>query len=312
MANRYKSSVWQNFERAGNGEVKCLVCEKRLKYNDSTTSPLRAHLIRMHSSTPATASSDERNARKAVGKGGAAQLMHQLLGQRVISARRRSEIIGHVVSWCTGSLHPLSIVSNPGLVRLVQCLEPGYKMPSQTNIAALIHHKHEPLQRDLVAVLKQVGGLAKTFPLLVIRKERLIWDVHGALYRQRLGSPDCRARYTRVCRSAHGCEHMHSRAERVAMLQSRAWTAQLSRDGRGSKHGGSYTPSEMTQEIAPHLNPIVCAFHCLQTTIRPCMNLSSVSSLLSQSRRLVGHFRHSDISSEALRQRQTQEGFGPH
>ena len=39
------------------------------------------------------------------------------------------------------------------------------------------------------------------------------------------------------------------------------------------------------------------------------MNLSSVSSLLSQSRRLVGHFRHSDIASEALRQRQTQEGF---
>ena len=143
--------------------MKCLVCEKRLKYNDSTTSPLRAHLIRMHSSTPATASSDERNARKAVGKGGAAQLMHQLLGQRVISARRRSEIIGHVVSWCTGSLHPLSIVSNPGLVRLVQCLEPGYKMPSRTNIAALIRRKHELLQRDLVAVLKQVGGLAMTF-----------------------------------------------------------------------------------------------------------------------------------------------------
>ena len=68
MANRYKSSVWQNFERVGNAEVKCLVCEKRLKYHGSTTSPLRAHLIRMHPSTPATASSEERNARKAVGK----------------------------------------------------------------------------------------------------------------------------------------------------------------------------------------------------------------------------------------------------
>ena len=40
------------------------------------------------------------------------------------------------------------------------------------------------------------------------------------------------------------------------------------------------------------------------------MNLSSISSLLSQSRRLVGHFQHNDNASEALRQRQTQEGFG--
>ena len=61
-----------------------------------------------------------------------------------------------------------------------------------------------------------------------------------------------------------------------------------------------------TQEIAPHLYAVVCACHRLQTAIRHCMNLSS------ESRRLVGHFRHSDISSEALRQRQTQEGFGPH
>ena len=49
-----------------------------------------------------------------------------------------------------------------------------------------------------------------------------------------------------------------------------------------------------TQEIAPHLYAVVCACHRLQTAIRHCMNLSSVSSLLSQSRRLVGHFRHSD------------------
>ena len=163
MANRYKSSVWQNFERVGNGEVQCLVSEKQLKYNGLTTSPMRAHLIRMHPSTLATASSEERNARKAVGKGGGAQLMHQFLGRQVISARRRSEITGHIVSWCTGSLCPLSIVSDPGLVRQVQCLEPGYKMPSRTNIAALIRRKHELLQRDLVAVLKQVGGLAMTF-----------------------------------------------------------------------------------------------------------------------------------------------------
>ena len=64
-----------------------------------------------------------------------------------------------------------------------------------------------------------------------------------------------------------------------------------------------------TQEIAPHLYAVVCACHRLQTAIRHCMNLSSVSSLLSQSRRLVGHFQHSDIVSEAFHQCQTLEGF---
>ena len=64
-----------------------------------------------------------------------------------------------------------------------------------------------------------------------------------------------------------------------------------------------------SQEIVLHVFAVICACHRLQIAIRHCMSLSSASSLLSQCRRLVPHFHHSNITTEALRQWQMQEGF---
>ena len=88
--------------------------------------------------------------------------MEQFLRRRVLTDRRRTEITDEIVSWITGSPCPMSIVSDDGSVKLVRCLEPGYKIPSRMTITALIQRKHGELQNDLVAVLRQVGGIVMT------------------------------------------------------------------------------------------------------------------------------------------------------
>ena len=62
------------------------------------------------------------------------------------------------------------------------------------------------------------------------------------------------------------------------------------------------------KSLFPSIFTVICGCHRLQTVIRHTLELDSVRKLLGACRKLVGHFKHSNVASHALRERQKQEG----
>ena len=58
----------------------------------------------------------------------------------------------------------------------------------------------------------------------------------------------------------------------------------------------------------PGLFSVACACYRLRTAICHTLEILAVSRLLAQCRQLVGHFKHSNITSHALSEQQKQEG----
>lgn len=74
--------------------------------------------------------------------------------------KRHREIMNSVANWCTGSLHPLSIIS--GLIALLRYLEPGYNPPGRNTLAAVVRREYEDLRKVLISVLNQIDGITLT------------------------------------------------------------------------------------------------------------------------------------------------------
>ena len=159
MASRGLSSVWNSFVKVEDGrKVRCKLCDARLKFNGSTMSSMREHLVRKHPSAPAAAASIEKKKSEVQGS----TTMSQFLGKQVISEKRKALITSCLAEWLTDSLRIASIVADDGLVELFRLLEPAYRVPSRTNMMAIIGRQYELLRKELIVVLDQVDGIAIT------------------------------------------------------------------------------------------------------------------------------------------------------
>ena len=61
-----------------------------------------------------------------------------------------------------------------------------------------------------------------------------------------------------------------------------------------------------TLDILESEQGLNCTAHCLQLCLKPSLNLAAISRLLGYARKLVGHFNHSVVATEALKKRQLQ------
>ena len=301
-SNTSRSSVWTSFEKVSQDEVKCMLCEKRLKYNGSTTSPMRTHLLRIH---PQSSSGEDSKTPIVVKKEAAA--MHNFLSRNTISDARKRQITSKIVEWCTGSLRPLSVVSDPGLIGLFNFLEPGYDVPSRTNIAAIIRLQHDTLKTEMIAVLAEADGVAVTFDhwtsarcISYATYSGHFIDKDWVIRTFAMEVSECAERHTanNICQAAVQvlqrcgvklCHFVGVVTDEAANMV--AATRQLSE-----------------QNVAPRLYGVVCACHRLQTAIRHALNLPEVQELLAKCRKLVGHFKKSTVASRALRQCQATGG----
>ena len=103
MAALRVSSVWESFDKVDGGErVRCRLCEKKLKYNGSTTSNLCEHLARLHPSAPAVASADE--SKDSMKMGVLVLTMKKFFGKEFISEKEKLMITDRIVDWLTVDL----------------------------------------------------------------------------------------------------------------------------------------------------------------------------------------------------------------
>ena len=59
-------------------------------------------------------------------------------------------------------MRPLSVVDGDGFKQLINCLEPGYKVPSRTHVTSICHKKFVAVKEQLLTTLSTVQFVAVT------------------------------------------------------------------------------------------------------------------------------------------------------
>ena len=282
------------------------LCSSTLKYNGGTTSAMRAHLTLHEKKNVAVAVSSKSlksDAATPAPRLGQSSLT-TFLNRTVCSSKRQREITEHIVDWCTSSLRPASIVRDRGLINLLNFLEPGYKVPSHTAVVNNIRHRYEELRAVLKAELENVDGLSITTDLWSSSRNvdygtytghyiDTSWCIRSVV----IETPEFSERHT----AQNIIEALETVLENAGVDASKKLVSLVSDEA-----ANMVAAIRFLQKKLPSMLTVFCACHRLQTALRHVMDLPSVLKALGACRRLVGHFKHSNVASQALRERQNQ------
>ena len=135
-SNCKKSDVCQKTEPK---KAKCTLCEKTYAF-DGGTSNLRDHLLQLHASNFKPKQQPRLDD-------------FVIRGECPDSrAKRITELIADLVA---RDLCPAAVVEGDGFKVLLKFIEPGYKVPSATHIAHVVHRQHESAKVALKQKLKE-------------------------------------------------------------------------------------------------------------------------------------------------------------
>ena len=116
----FRSDVWDHFRKVDKRAI-CCHCNKELAYCGGTTN-LRDHLNRMHPSkySPDSTTPAEKKA---------APKIESFVNRTVCSEGHAKKITNLMVEMVTLDLRPAAMVEGIGFKRLINYLEPNYRVP---------------------------------------------------------------------------------------------------------------------------------------------------------------------------------------
>ena len=133
-----KSSVCDHMLKVRDGKVKCKLCEKEYSYNNSgSTSHLMQHIRAKHPSVL-----DDRKAQPSL-------TLFGIGTQRPCSNTRHDKITSLLVNFIVANMLPLSIVESEEFRKLMNYMEPQYKVPCHATIIARLDSKKAQLSTKL-------------------------------------------------------------------------------------------------------------------------------------------------------------------
>ncbi|NXL68924.1 ZBED4 protein, partial [Chordeiles acutipennis] len=160
--DRRKSKVWNYYTKLGDAYVECNICKKQLSFHNSTTT-MREHLVRKHSmrntllsqlkddpisdSDYAAQENGVKRCRQTTPEGG-------VYHGASCSEPRNDTIVELMLEMIFRDLQPLSLVKDKGFGLLVGFLEPGFALPSPTQLAGKLRHKYHVVKQHLERYLQ--------------------------------------------------------------------------------------------------------------------------------------------------------------
>ena len=300
-----RSPVWAYFEEAG-GSVKCNLCNQTLVRTSGTTnlfSHLKTHHQEQHDLVTGKQAPALSGGTTAAGTKSVASFFPSATA-RTCDSRRAGIITERILDWVVGSLRPLSVVEDNGLIDLVKFLEPEYKMPSRTHIVKLLDKRHSSCKSEMKSLLKSEGAAGvslttdgwtststQSFVTHTVHFVNKQWElVNGVLE-------------TVVFKGSHTAEKLADcTQEAIGKFNIKhEQVVAITHDEAANMVAASRV---LAEENSWESN--VCMAHRLQTAIRHALDVEAVTKLLARCRKLVGHFKHSCLAAEALANRQTQ------
>ncbi|XP_019851990.1 PREDICTED: zinc finger BED domain-containing protein 1-like [Amphimedon queenslandica] len=294
--NRKKSDVWKYFQKAGPKRVSCQLCSKQMAYHGGTTN-LRDHLIRIH---PKDYNLQHSSATST------STTLDGFLSKSKCPPSRSRHITELITDMVARDLRPAAIVKGEGFCALLNYIEPGYKIPSDTHIASVIRQKHEVGKRAMMQRLKNENAFtAFTSDIWTscandayISLTAHFIDSDWQLVSCVLGSSPFPGHHTgsHIYEKLKDITHafgFQQHSQLVALVHDAASNMVLS--------------GEILEERLECAS-VCCAAHRLQLCIEDGLSVSAISRAVGAAKKLVTHFRHSALASDALKKKQLDMG----
>ena len=287
-----KSSSWNYFELTCANEVRCKLCEKTLVYHGSTSS-MRSHLSAKHAKEVPT---DTDAAQPAI--------TNFISRPRRCDSRRAGDITALITNMIVKDMLPISFVEGGGFLELMASVEPDYRVPGRTTmtkrIEKLYKDKAEDLRRSLSTVSKVSittdGWTALTTESYVTITCHYIdseWEMKSAVLQTR-ATPE---RHT----AEHLAEGLRSATESWGILEK--VTACV--------HDNASNVTLANNEYLDW-DSSPCYAHTLQLAINDGFKLKPIHHIVAGASRLVSHFHHSTVATQALCQKQVDQTLPDH
>ena len=300
MARRKRSSVWEFFVKEGEKSVKCTLCNTILTYHGGTSS-MRSHLSGKHDrmitvNHDSTTSSDSSCSSQSS--------MDSFVGvKRKCSSDRATKVTKLVCEMVARDLRPVSIVEGDGFKRLINYLEPEYRVPSHTHITSVCHRMYqverEKLEVELVdrhvGLTSDIWTSAATQGYITVTAHFISDDwkfCSWVLLTREMGE-----RHTGINISERllgAAKEWGITDEHVSgLVRDNAANAVLGADLTGWPHFG-------------------CAAHTLQLSVNGGLAHPTTDKAIATARKLVSHFKHSVVATTALKEKQEQLNIKQH
>uniref|UniRef100_A0A8C5HT75 BED-type domain-containing protein n=1 Tax=Gouania willdenowi TaxID=441366 RepID=A0A8C5HT75_GOUWI len=284
-AARNRSKVWGSFSKIDDKVVRCKLCGKDYAFHTSTSGML-AHLEKKHP-MPSSLKQSSMDAFRV----------------RKLDISRAEKITGLMTSMVAKDVLPVSFVEGVGFRELMAFLEPDYQVPCRKTTTVRLEKMYEDKAASLRESLCAAEHLAITT------------DAWTALTTE-----------SYVTVTAHYFEDWKMK---TALLQTRAMPERHTAENLANVLGAAAedwgiadkivacvhdNATNVTVATSRHLEweSHRCFAHTLQLAVNDGFKLNSIANVVGGASRLVSHFHHSTVASEALKKKQAIQLKEPH
>uniref|UniRef100_A0A8C5GJC3 BED-type domain-containing protein n=1 Tax=Gouania willdenowi TaxID=441366 RepID=A0A8C5GJC3_GOUWI len=280
-----RSKVWGSFSKIDDKVVRCKLCGKDYAFHTSTSGML-AHLEKKHP-MPSSLKQSSMDAFRV----------------RKLDSSRAEKITGLMTSMVAKDVLPVSFVEGVGFRELMAFLEPDYQVPCRKTTTVRLEKMYEDKAASLRESLCAAEHLAITT------------DAWTALTTE-----------SYVTVTAHYFEDWKMK---TALLQTRAMPERHTAENLANVLGAAAedwgiadkivacvhdNATNVTVATSRHLEweSHRCFAHTLQLAVNDGFKLNSIANVVGGASRLVSHFHHSTVASEALKKKQAIQLKEPH
>ena len=294
VGNRTVSDVWNFYKKLHDRrKAMCTICKKEFAYLGGTTN-LRNHLVSKHSTLYCpdveTTTTESRKASTLDGFARPAKC----------SEARAKNISDRVTHMIVQDLRPIRTVECNGFRNLMKYLEPGYVLPSRKQFTADVNLKHATCKQRLkerlseeavfISLTTDIWTSIATEGYITVTAHYI--DNSWVLQAFVLETLPFSERHTGI--------NLAQKLKEVVEEWEIVDTVRMVSHDQGSnmKAAMEILHDELNWQ---HLH---CTAHCLQLCILAGFKINSIDRLLAAAKKIVTHFHHSVVASEALKQKQ--------
>ena len=282
MASKTTSEIWNFFVRSDDKQyVKCNLCKKDLKYTGGTSS-MHKHLQHVH----------KRSADSIVKTPAQAKVQSTLVAwqqsRKTLTSQRYESINKSLAIMCATDLRPTSIVNGEGFKRFVNKLNPDYQVPSKKTVTKYVTLAYEECKQLLRAAISG-KDVALTTDLWTSHQRSYITVT--AHYLTTDWQLKVNVLATRPIDDRHTgqniAKHLKAIADEFGIRISAIVTDNASNMVRAAQEG--------------NMPRVGCFAHTIQLCVNDGLEKQRrVSKAISTGKRVVTHFSHSNLSTQAL------------
>ena len=282
------SDVWNYFKRIeGEPKARCTKCGNVYAYRGGTTN-LRNHLLAKHSSMYKAA--DDKTQRKLTFKA------------QKCSKEKEKEITYRILYMICEDLRPVRMVECTGFKSLMSYLEPGYQIPSRKYFTRLLQQQYLSCKEVLITKFeKEAVSIALTTDIWTSRAVEVYITVTAHYL-----DPSWKMQSYVLQTSAF--PERHTGIEIAGKLKDISDHFKITSKVSVTVHDQASNMLNSLDLLESELGwkSLKCSAHCLQLCLKPDFEIPSINRLLAAARKLVGHFNHSVVATEALKRKHQQ------